>query len=123
MAMRIITKMLKQTCVYWALESAESAGDDYDDYGQPQQTAPVELSCRWETVTEEFLDKNGTVQLSQAKVYVGQDVDLGGVLMLGGLADITDSSYPKENEGAWEIKRFEKLPTLKADQFLRTVFL
>ena len=56
-------------------------------------------------------------------MFVDRDVDVGGVLMLGMLTDVDDVNNPKANEGAWEIKRFDKIPTLKADQFLRRVFL
>lgn len=121
--MRILTKMLKQTCVYWALASAESGGLALDDYGQPALTDPVEISCRWVDKIEEFMDAQGTKQISKSVVFVGQDVDVQGVLMLGELTDITDETYPRENEGAGEIKAFGKLPTLEATQFLRTVHL
>lgn len=116
--MRLLTKMLKQKAVYWKLSSLE-----FDDFGQPIPTTPVEIDCRWEDVGEEFLDSNGTIQLSRARVYVDRDVEVGGVLMLGELDSSVDEDNPKENENAWEIRRFEKLPTLKATQFLRTVFL
>lgn len=44
--------------------------------------------------------------------------------MLGELdSGVIDIGNPKENEGAWEIRRVEKLPTLDAKQFLRTVYL
>jgi len=116
--MRIIERMLKQKAVYWELSSLE-----FDNYGQPIPTSPVEIDCRWEDVGEEFLDDAGTTQLSRAKVYVDRDVEIGGVLMLGELSSSVDEDNPKENENAWEIRRFEKLPTLKATQFLRTVYL
>jgi len=121
--MSIITRMLKQTCVYWALASSESGGLAYDDYGQPVVTDPVEIECRWEDVNEEFIDATGTKQTSRAKVYVSQDVDVGGILMLGELTDITDDDNPKENDGAWEIRKFDKLPNLRVTEFLRTAFL
>ena len=115
--------MRKQTCVYWALASEESGGDDYSNYGQPQLTTPVEISCRWADKNEEFIGPNGTKLISQAKVYVEQDVDIGGVLMLGDEDDITDDDNVKENEGAYEIKAFYKTPNLKATEWLRTAFL
>ena len=122
--MGIITRMLKQTAVYWALEGSEVGGDNYGNYGQPQYTVPVEIECRWEVVTVEFLDASGTIILSNAVVYVDRDVDVGGVLMLGELTDIDSSlTTPKQNDETWEIKRFEKLPNLKNSQFLRTVYL
>ena len=117
--MRIITKMLKQTAVYWELSSLE-----FDNYGQPIPITPIEIKVRWEDIGEQFLDENGTMQLSRAKVFVDRDVDVGGVLMLGELdSGVMDLDDIKENDNAWEIRRFEKLPTLNAKQFLRTVFL
>ena len=121
--MSIIKRMRKQKAVYWAPESAESAGDDFDNYGQPQVTDPVVIDCRWEEVSEEFIDAQGTRQISRAKVYVDRDIIVGGILMLGVLGDITDESNPKENENAWEIRRFDKLPNLKATEYLRAAIL
>lgn len=121
--MGIIKRMRKQKAVYWPPESSESAGDDFDDYGQPQVSDPVEIDCRWEEVSEEFIDATGTRQMSRAKVYVDRDVKVGGILMLGILSDITDPVNPKKNENAWEIRRFEKFPDLKAKEYLRTAFL
>ena len=72
---------------------------------------------------EEFLDAGGTKILSNAVVYVDRDVDVGGVLMLGELTDITDETNVKENDGAWEIKRYDKLPNLKNTEYLRTAYL
>jgi len=121
--MSLITRMRKQTCVYWGLASTASGGIDYDGYGQPQYTAPIQITCRWEESVQEFLDMSGARQLSNAVVYPELDVVLGGVLMLGTLADVTDEDNPKENDNAWEIRRFDKLPTLRATEFLRTVYL
>ena len=122
--MGIIAKMLQyQTGVYWPPGSIDSDGDDFDDFGQPIVSSPFEISVRWEDRIEEFLDAEGTRQLSNAVVYVDQDVELGGILMLGELNDITDVVNIKENDGAWEIRRFEKMPTLRQTEILRTVYL
>lgn len=115
--------MLKQTAVYWGLASVESDGNDYDNYGQPVLTEPVELKCRWEDEQVEFIAADGTKQISKSVVYVESDVAAGGVLMLGTLSDITDSENAKENDGAWEIKGFGKLPNFRATEFLRTAYL
>ena len=115
--------MLKQTAVYWPLTSIDSAGTDFDNYGQPTVTTPMEISVRWEDKAEEFLDSLGTRRLSNAVVYVSQDVDVGGILMLGELTNIVDSVDIKENPGAWEIRRFDKVPNIRATEFLRTAFL
>ena len=116
--------MRKQTAVYWALESTESAGgDDFSNYGLPKHTDPVEITVRWDDVSEEFISEDNTVNMSKAKVFVGQDMLVGEVLMLGELTDITDSVNIKENLNAWEIRRFEKIPNIKATEFLRTAVL
>jgi len=120
--MGIIKRMRKQIAVHWALASAESGGIAHDDYGQPVLTDPVEIECRWEAKSEEFVAANGTKTTSRAVVYVDRDVDVGGVLMLGELTDVTDVDA-KENEGAWEIKRFDRIPNLKATEYLRIAYL
>lgn len=115
--------MLKQTCVYWALGSSESDGDDFNDQGFPNLADPVEIACRWEETNEEFILTNGTKTLSRSKVYVECDVDVGGVLMLGELADVIDLIIAKENSGAYEIQRFDKTPNLKVTEYLRLAWL
>lgn len=122
--MSIITKMLKQKAVYWPPESVDSSGDDFDNYGQPQVSVdPIEIDCRWEDVAQEFIDSEGTAQVSRSVVYVSQDVEVGGILMSGNLVDVIDAVNIKENPNAWEIRRFDKLPNLKATKFLRTAYL
>jgi hypothetical protein len=112
--MGIITKMRKQKAVYWPPST-------YDAYGQPTMGTAVQIDCRWEDKSEQFLDANGQEQLSNAIVYVSQDVALGGMLWLGLLASAPVN--PKADDDAWEIRKFEKLPNLKASEFLRTVML
>jgi len=114
--MGIITRMLKQTAVYWAYAST-------DQFGTKSYADPVEIDCRWEDTIEEFMDSEGERQMSNAVVYVDRDIPVGGVLMLGELTDITDESNIKENAGAWEIRKFGKLPNFKATEFLRTAYL
>ena len=114
---RLLTKMLKQTAVYW------SPGSGFDAYGQPVWGEPVELLCRWEDTNVEFIDPQGTRQVSQARVFVGQDLEVGGVLMLGSTADTDSSLDPKANPGAFEIRSVSKAPDLRASRFLRTVML
>lgn len=121
--MGIITRMLKGTCVYWALLSNESGGVVFDQYGRPRHTTPVELSCRWEDIAKEFLDKEGARQISQSVVYVESDVDLGGMLFNGELTDLAVLTDPRAIDNVWEIRRFDKLPNLRQTEFLRTAYL
>jgi len=114
--MGIITRMRKQTAVYWSFRSI-------NQYGVKTYDSPVQISVRWEDKNEQFLDTKGQIQMSKSVVFVDRDMVNQDVLMLGVLADITDAVNILENEGAWEIKRFDKLPNIKATEFLRTAFL
>lgn len=107
--------MRRQFAVYWGPSTP-------DQYGQKTFVEPVELRVRWEDVSEVFMGRNGVEQVSRSKVYVPIDVQEDGVLWLGRLNDIADG-VPFLNSKAWVIRKFEKLPTLKADQFLRTAYL
>jgi len=115
--------MRKQNAVYWALEHNESGGIAYDDYGQPRFTDPVQLTVRWSQVSEMFIDTNGTEQMSQGKVFVDRDMLVDEVLMPGLIADITDLVNVKENDGAYGIRSFSKVPNLGATEFLRKALL
>ena len=127
--MRLLRRMLKQTCVYWDV-------DEMNEEGQRTFKAPVEIKCRWEDTNEQFIDRNGQPQTSSAKVFVDRDVTLLGVLWLPpdniqlaegeAIGQLTDESRPFNNPGAFEIRKFGKIPTLKqrkADHVLRTVWL
>lgn len=114
--MSLINRMRKQKAVWWALASIDS-------HGKEVYASPVQIACRWEGVNEQFLDANGDIQMSNAVVYTDRDTPPKGVLMLGLLADITDPVNIKENTGAWEIQRFDKLPTLSNKEILRTAYL
>ncbi len=123
--MGLIVRMRKQQAVWWPLASSQSAADDHDEFGKPQSADAIQLTelVRWEDGTEEFIAADGTTQLSRAKVFVGRDMQPGDVIMLGLISNITNTTHPKENAGAWEIRRFDKLPNIKATEFLRTAIL
>lgn len=115
--MSIITRMLKQVATYWPPLGTSDA------FGQPQYGTAVQIGVRWEDATEQFLDDEGDIQMSKALVYVSQDVEVRGVLLLLPIASVTNLTDPKKNPLAWEIRRYERLPTFKATEFLRTALL
>ncbi len=110
--MRLILRMLKQTAVYWALD-VPSTNDD----GQPQWIYPVQIQCRWEDSTENRrADPTQEIEETGAVVYVNQDVNVGGVLLLGTLTSgMTNEAHLY---GGKEIIKYEKNPTFKATQFV-----
>lgn len=114
--MGIISKMRKQDATYWPRTGT-------DRFGQPTYGTAVAMKVRWEDSIEAFIAADGSEQKSIAKVYVGQDTPPGGVLVLTALADVAYPADPLRNPGAWEIKRFDKLPNLRNTELLRTAYL
>lgn len=121
--MSLIEDMRVQKAVYWPLGSADSGGSDYDNYGQPNYATPVEIDCRWHDKNEEFVDAQGMRVVSHSLVFVDRDVVLDGVLWLGELTDVSDLSNPLKNDGAWPIRRVDKIPDMDVEEYLIKVFL
>ena len=127
--MGIINRMRKQNAIYWPPAIS-------DDFGQAGYGGLVELTLvsgvnsrvRWEDKAEEFLDAEGSTQISNAIVYCpllpgGGDVKVGGCLWLGDRSDLTDEEDPTNNAEAHKIQKFNKLPNLKNTEMLRTAIL
>jgi len=112
--MSVITKMRKQDAVYWAPGA-------YDAYGQPTMGSATAITCRWEEIAEQFLDSENQVQVSNARVYVSQTVELGGMLWLGVIGSAP--ANPRADNDAWEIRKYESIPNFKATEFLKSALL
>lgn len=116
--MRLIKKMCKQDAIYWPPDVVS------DDYGQRTSVAPIDLKVRWEDTIQQMVDEKGTAFQSKAEVYVLQDVKLSGIMCQGKTTDAgIDLRVPMNNDGAYEIKKIDKIPTLSAKQFVRIVYL
>lgn len=114
--MSVITKMRKQTAVWWQRQETPN------EFGQFAFEAPVEVRCRWDDTSQEFLDSQGEKQLSRAVAYVDRTMRPGDRLMRGTLdSDLTEDPLPVE--GAFEIRRFDQNPNFKATETLLTAFM
>lgn len=117
--MGILTRMRKQAAVYWA-----PAGLDRHGKATFAEAVQLDGGVRWEDVVEEFTDATtGAKELSNCRVYVGEDLQVGGVLWLGTLASVTYLTEPLRNEKAYRVRRFDSVPNIRATQFLRTAML
>jgi len=117
--MGLIKSMRTQTAVYFA-------PDGYDGFGELSYSDGVEVPCRWESESQRFIDGQGEEQVSTALVYVDRDLELGGLLWEGELADAP--IRPAENKDTFPIRQFTILPKLKvktktANNTLRTAIL
>lgn len=114
--MSIIKKMRKQFAVYW------ERGTTPDQYGTYSFAAPVEIACRWDDKGLEYRDEKYQMQMSRAVVYPDRVLTLGSKLQKGEMeSDIPED--PLESTLAFEIKKFEEIPNLKATEFLYIAYL
>lgn len=116
--MSILTKILRQHVVYWAPGPP-------DEFGKPTALEPIDLLGRWEDVVEQVIGPGGTLVVSKSRVYVGQDLEIGGFLLLGSLRESvsTGGLVNPKLDGAMEIVSFTKTPNIRASQFLRIAYL
>ena len=121
-----IEDMCTEKAVYWGNPQNDGEGGfTFDD--------PIEIDCRWENVNQIVSDEKGAEITCRGLVYTTQDVQEEGYLYRGTLDDLYDSNAsdssagevynPKTITGAWAIKRFQKIPSLDGEGFLRKAFL
>lgn len=113
--MSFIQRMRRQKAVWWQRLAL-------DRYGRYTYAEPVEVKCRWEDVSTEYLGANGEKLVSRAVVYVDRVMSLGDRLWKGVL-DSTTPDNPMSLSNAYEVKQFEQLPDLKNRQVLLTARL
>lgn len=111
----VASRTMKQAAIHWPFTGV-------DDFGQPTYGSPEEIACRWDTVNEEFITPSGDQEVSRARLIVDRDIAVKDRLALGELDSLTPED-PKDQDGAWEVRSFNKTPNFKGTKFLREVFL
>lgn len=114
---QVAIKIMVHDAVYWPPAAI------WSETGIPVPEDPIQISCRWEEKSEQYIDAEGTEQVSQAIVVVDRDLKTTGILMRGTLLDIVDPVNPKSNPDSWEIKSYSKLPDFKGSKYFRKAFL
>jgi hypothetical protein len=119
-----IKRVCRQNAVYWGNPKNDGEGGfTYD--------TPIQIKCRWEDRNETFVTPLGEQAVSKSVVYILQKVDQDGYLFLGTLDELYDEAEssgalldPKVIEGAYLIKRFDKIPAINpSDGYLQKAFL
>lgn len=116
--MSLISRVRKQTAVYW---QRSSQGPDMQ--GQPRHELPVQIKCRWDDVMKEFVMADGSRQVSQAEVLPDRAMQPGDYLMRGVLPDVTNAASPKQNKGALVVRAVATTPNLRNTENLYTAYL
>jgi len=101
-----------QTATYWEPASINK-------FGEQTFETPALINVRWEEKTEMFLDRDtGKELMSKSVVYMPVDVEENGFLYLG-----TTALQPSAKDKAFRIKRFDKIPSLKGNKYIRKAWL
>lgn len=95
-------RQLHQTATYWAPL-------DTDLFGKKTYEAPVQLTVRWEDKQELYHNKHGQQVVSKSRIFLSQNVDLDGYILLGTSVE-TD---PVLVTGAEEIQQIARIPDLR----------
>ena len=114
----IITRLCNQTAVYWGNPKNDGAG--YYTFDPPR-----EIQCRWQDGHETVKDSKGREIVSVACIFVLEDLIEESYLWLGSLVDLDSDQYdhPHDLEGSYIIKKLMKSPSIKADSFVRKVYI
>lgn len=108
----MLTRGYRQTATYWGSPTDNGTGGF-------SYAAPVQFRVRWEDKQMQFSNQVGELQVSQAVVFVSQEVEVGGYLYLGTSA----AADPHTVEGAYEIKQTMTIPDLRNARSERRAFL
>jgi hypothetical protein len=121
----LINDMLKATAVYWSPTKNAAGGTVTDPYNQITFNAPVEIKVFWIDTTEEFTTPNGEQRRAKSVVFADRDVEVGGMMIRGLIADLPTgmANTPRKIQGIGTVQRFDKIPTLDYDQFVRKAYL
>lgn len=119
--MRILSKMRKQSACHWVRNGT-------DEWGQPSYATAVQRRVRWDEVVELFTDKSGSSFASKAKVYTDytEAYKPDDAMWLGALVDlpVACATNPFAQQiGAYNVRRVDRIWTLKADQAAQLVWL
>ena len=101
--MSLVVRNYLQIISWWA-----AGGKDV--YGAPTWSGPRELYGLWEDKETLTLYVEGREIVSKTSVHLQDDVSIGDFLYLGSAP--SGSSDPTTLSGAWEIKAFNKIPSL-----------
>lgn len=113
--MSIIKRMRRQTAILWTRGAP-------DRFGRYTFAEPIEIKCRWDDTTEEFVNPKGQKQIGRSVVYVDRVIAPGDRLKRGDL-DSSAVDDPLDDTLAYEVQRVDQNPNLKATEFLITAYL
>jgi len=117
-----IRKMCVQTAVYWG-------NPQPDGYGKMTYDDPMEIYVRWDVKRRVVIGPDAKEINSDVEILTPEDLELQGVLILGTLEALFNSSSGSDEDPwtvgeAYEILALEKISMPKSTtQFVRKAYL
>lgn len=106
-----------QKCVLWAKSSEDSMGE-------VKVSKPTEIDVRWNDTHRETTDADGNTVLADATVVVDRDIEVGSLMKLAKLKDISNARTTGAGiSGLVQVVRFNKTPDVKGRFYYRECFL
>lgn len=126
--MDILTDMREgdnRKVVYWPVLKDHLGVPIKNDYGDPQYDTPREIQVFWVDTLQSVNRGNGESFDSKVTVFVGEDIDIFGVLRKCRLTEIPDGMEmtPLQIPRTFQVQMFTKLETLAGDDTLRVAYL
>jgi hypothetical protein len=114
----ITTKFLRQTACYWGAPVS-------DGYNGFTFADPIEIPCRWTDSVQVVSDGKGNDIVCKSVVMVAIDLQELGMLFLGTLDDLDSAQEddPVSIPNCYAVKRFDRVPLIRGDKFLRVAYL
>jgi hypothetical protein len=99
------------------------AKEDDDTHGRAVVSeTPEEIGVRWVQRQSEALDPQGATITVDATAHVGQEVEIGSVMWLGGLEDLSGTSLVPESD-LFQVVTYTGVPDIKGRNTRREVGL
>jgi hypothetical protein len=112
MALKWYLRRTKDQITYWTPSSV-------DKWGTRTWNTPVTLSGRWEKRLERFVLADGEETVSNALVFLNDEVVVAGYVFPGA----STASDPKEVSGAYPIRRSDKIPGFRSEEYVYKAYL
>lgn len=109
--MNNILNKLQQDATYWYPTGS--------DLFNKQTFGRATIKCRWEDVSEVFIDKTGKEATSKSVIFFAENIDIEGYVFLGESLENDPTLVP----GAHMVKQVSRIPDLRNLKTLYTVYL
>lgn len=108
-----IGSKLNQKLTYWVITGT-------DGFGGYTFGTPILVNGRWEEGQQKFISESGEESVSQAIVYLQDDVSVGDWL---GEGDLTATLDPSTISGGFRVRGYSRVANLRNTENLRKAFI